>query len=206
VRITLLGAGSVASALARRLIDCGHAVDVWVRDPGSAKAGSLREAVPEARLVDGDAIRPDSILFLATPFAAHAAVLRSLGDLHGAILVDCTNPVGPGLTHALGDRAGAVAVQAAAPTARVVKAFNTYGFEVLGDPGFGGGRPALFLAGDDADACDTVAALASSLGWDPVRAGGLEAALDVEHLALLWIRMVRVQGASSRLAWSQISD
>jgi predicted dinucleotide-binding enzyme len=56
---------------------------------------------------------------VATPFQANEGVLRAVGDaLNGKILIDCTNPVGPGLTHGLGNvQSGSEMVQALAPGA-----------------------------------------------------------------------------------------
>jgi 8-hydroxy-5-deazaflavin:NADPH oxidoreductase len=64
-------------------------------------------------------------VFLATPYLANEDALKGL-ELAGKILVDCTNPVGLGLTHGLQSRtSGAQEVQRFAPGAKVVKAFKS---------------------------------------------------------------------------------
>jgi predicted dinucleotide-binding enzyme len=60
----------------------------------------------------------------------------------------------------------------------------------------------MFLAGDDPAACDTVAALAAEIGFDPVLAGGLDAAADLEHLASIWIRLAYPLGNGPDLAFA----
>jgi hypothetical protein len=128
--------------------------------------------------------------------------------LQGRILVDCTNPVGAGLTHALGGReSGAEVVQRHAIGARVVKAFSVYGWENFANnryPQAPALRPAMPLAGDDAGAKARVAALCERLGWEPVDCGPLAAALQLEHLALLWIRMARQLGAGPDFVWVRL--
>jgi predicted dinucleotide-binding enzyme len=73
--------------------------------------------------------------------------------------------------------------------ARVVKAFNTAGFEVYADPRFGSDVASLFVCGDDAAAKETVAELARELGMEPVDCGKLAQARRLEELALLWISL-----------------
>jgi 8-hydroxy-5-deazaflavin:NADPH oxidoreductase len=139
---------------------------------------------------------------------AAADVLPPLASqLAGRILVDCTNPVGPGLTHALaGGQSGSAVIQALVPGTAVVKAFTVYGFENLENndyPGYGV-RPAMPYCGADPAARRRVGELIDQLGWEPVDVGGLEQAVHLEHLALLWIRMVRVGGADPGIVWAAL--
>lgn len=209
MRIAFLGAGQVGGALAVALVRAGHSVTVGARD-GASK--SVREVLARERLLavasPEAAIRAADVVFLATPFGAVVDVLTPLSSaLAGKILVDCTNPVGAGLTHGLkSERSGSEVVQAAAPEARVVKAFTIYGFENFerAPAAIGAVRPGMFFCGNDAAAKRTVAALLTDLGWDPVDVGGLAQALHLEHMTLLWIRMVRLGGASPHTVWSRL--
>ena len=47
-----------------------------------------------------EAVKEAEIVVLATPFADAVTALKGF-DLTGKILLDCTNPVGAGLTHGL---------------------------------------------------------------------------------------------------------
>ncbi|MEZ4465177.1 MAG: NAD(P)-binding domain-containing protein [bacterium] len=153
-----------------------------------------------------EAVEAAEVVVLATPFSAHAAVLPPLADrLAGKVVIDCTNPVGPGLSHGLrSERSGSAFVQALLPGARVVKAFSIYGYENFEDPTWAGVPPALLFCGDDAPAKATAADLIRACGFDPVDVGGLAQALHLEHMTLLWIRMVRAGGHSPRLAWAAL--
>ena len=92
-------------------------------------------------------LRAAEVVFLATPFDAVEAALRGAGGMKGKVLVDCTNPEGPGLTHGLkSEGSGSKYVQSLVPGARVVKAFTIYGFETSqesADPGHGALKPAM---------------------------------------------------------------
>jgi predicted dinucleotide-binding enzyme len=210
VKIAFLGHGQVGGALATSLRRLGHDVTLAARDPGSAavrallaRSPSLRVAAPPAALAEAE------LGVLATPFQSVAEALPPLrAALAGKILVDCTNPVGPGLTHGLGSRqSGTEAIQALLPDTRVVKAFSIYGFENLEDPSFPGAgvKSAMLYCGDDAAAKAQVAGLLSQLGWEPLDVGGAAQALHLEHMTLLWVRLVRVGGHSPRLAWAALT-
>ena len=127
------------------------------------------------------------------------------GELRGKTLVDCTNPVGPNLTHGLNNvRSGSELIQTLVPEAHVVKAFTIYGFENFEDnsyPGYGV-KPVMMFCGSDPDAKKTVSGLISQLGWEPLDVGGIEQALHLEHMTLLWVRMVRVGGRSPNSVWA----
>lgn len=210
MNITFIGYGNVGAPLADHLQRLGHSVTLAAHAPNSegvrkaqARNAALAAVSPE------QAVRAADVVFLATPFAANAEIVPPLADaLAGKVLVDCTNPVGPGLTHGLGNvESGSQALQAHAPKARVVKAFSIYGFENFENasyPGYGV-RPVMLFCGGDSAAKGVVAELAGQLGWNPLDVGGLEQALHLEHMTLLWVRMVRMGGRSPHLVWAALT-
>ena len=209
MNITFIGAGQVGAPLAARLAEAGHAVVLAEGKEGSASVAAAlgRSARLTARPL-ADAVRGAEIVFLATPFAAIESVVRPLAEaLAGKILVDCTNPVGPGLTHGLkSERSGSQLLQSLAPGASVVKAFTIYGFENFEDPSYPAYevKPAMLFCGDDPAAKARVAALITECGFEPLDVGGLVQALHLEHMTLLWVRMVRAGGHSPHLVWAAL--
>ncbi len=206
MKIAFIGVGNVGAPLAARLAHAGHEVVLGEARAGSSSVARALARTPKlsARPV-ADAVRFAEVVFLATPFQANADLLPPLaGDLAGKVLVDCTNPVGPGLTHGLkNEQSGSALVQSLALAAKVVKAFSIYGFENFEDPSYPGydSKPAMLYCGDDAQAMQTVAKLIADCGFEPVDVGGLVQALHLEHMTLLWVRMVRAGGASPHLVW-----
>ena len=158
--------------------------------------------------IRSEAVRAADVVFLATPFAANEAAIGAVAqELEGKVLVDCTNPVGPGLSHGLGSaESGSARLARLAPGAKVVKAFSVYGFENFEDSSYPahGVLPAMFFCGDDAGAKAAVATLIAALGWEPLDVGGLAQALHLEHMTLLWVRMVRAHGHSPNLVWAAL--
>jgi len=209
MNITFIGCGNVGAPLADHLQRLGHSVTLAARDVQSQAVSRARarnaalQALPQEA-----AVRAAEVVFLATPYMANAQVVPPLAEaLAGKVLIDCTNPVGPGLSHGLNSaQSGSQALQALAPQARVVKAFTIYGFENFENsayPGYGV-KPAMFFCGNDAAAKATAAGLIGQLGWEPLDVGGLEQALHLEHMTLLWVRMVRVKGHSPNLVWAAL--
>jgi len=209
MNISFIGYGNVGAPLADHLQRLGHAVTLAARDPDSDAVRKALARNPALKAVPPEqAVREAEVVFLATPFIANAQVVPPLAAaLAGKVLVDCTNPVGPGLSHGLNSvQSGSQALQAMAPKARVVKAFTIYGFENFENsayPGYGV-KPAMLFCGDDAAAKAATAGLISQLGWEPLDVGGLEQALHLEHMTLLWVRLVRVEGHSPNLVWAAL--
>ena len=210
MNITFIGIGNVGAALADNLQKLGHAVTIAARD---SQSKSVREAVSRnsALLVQSplEAIDAAEVVFLATPFSAIESALADIKDiLDCKILVDCTNPVSAGLSHSLESKiSGGEKVQEIAPKARVVKAFSIYGYENFEDSkyhGYGDIKPAMLLAGNDKSAKETVGELCRELGWEPVDTGKIYMSLHLEHLALLWIKMARVQKRGSGFVWGML--
>ena len=208
MKIAFIGYGNVGGALADHLQRLGHDVTLAARDPGSdsvkellARNGALRVASV------ADAVQAAEVVFLATPFQAVEAALKPLAaQLRGRILVDCTNPVGPGLTHGLNAQSGTAMIQSLLPDTKVVKAFSIYGFENFEDSAYPAYnvKPAMMFCGNDANAKAIVAGLIASLGWEPLDVGGVEQALHLEHMTLLWVRYVRAGKRSPNLVWAAL--
>lgn len=209
MKITFIGYGNVGAPLADQLQRLGHTVTLAARDPDSeaVRHAQARNAALTAAPLE-QAVRDAEVVFLAAPAMANAQVIPPLaGALAGKVLVDCTNPVGPGLSHGLDSRqSGSQALQAMAPKAKVVKAFTIYGFENLENNAYPGYavKPAMMFCGDDAAAKGVVHGLIEQLGWEPLDVGGLLQALHLEHMTLLWVRMVRVEGHSPHLVWAAL--
>lgn len=183
MKIGVSGAGNVGGELGRLWAAGGHQVTFGARDP--AEKGTA-EGVRVATIAD--AASPAEVVVLAVPWGAAREALAAAGDLSGTVLIDATNPLGPGLTLATGDLAsGAEQIAAWAVGARVVKAFNSTGWNNFEQPQFGGQRASMLLCGDDAAARATVAQLAGAFGFEPVDCGPLANARHLESLALLWI-------------------
>ncbi|MFF9770992.1 NADPH-dependent F420 reductase [Streptomyces sp. NPDC014636] len=187
MRIGILGRGDMAQALGEQWERAGHQVVAASRSRGDVRAAAEHGT--------------DAVL-LAVPYPAVVDAVAGLADaLARRVLIDCTNPVGPdfGLRTA-GGPAAAERIAAAAPTARVVKAFNLCHESVwrLTPPVFAGRPLAVPLCGDDEDALAVVRRLVRDLGCAPLHAGGLDRAGLLEATAALLIRLWVGEGADAQ--------
>jgi 8-hydroxy-5-deazaflavin:NADPH oxidoreductase len=185
MKITIIGAGKVGSALAKRFTGAGHQVIFGVRDPGK----TIESNPAIVRSPVNDAIAAGDVTLLAVPFAALESMLPACGNFGGKILIDATNPITAdrtGLT--IGhDSSGAEKVAAWAAGARVVKAFSATGFDNMAQPDYRGQPLTMLYAGDDAAAKEVVARLIVDTGMEPVDAGPLRNARLLEPFAMVWI-------------------
>ena len=204
MKILIVGAGNVGGTLGRRWAQMGHTVIFGTRDPAAAKIQELVQASGSNSSATADlptAAKAAELILVATPWNATEATLTTLGDLTGKIVVDATNPIGPGFrleTPAAGS--GAAAVQSWASGAQVVKAFNTTGFNNMAEPHYTGESTTMFICGDDAAAKQIVRQLTEELGFDVADVGGLNTAHYLEALAMVWINLAMVQGMGRDIA------
>lgn len=205
MKIGIIGSGNVGGALGTRWAKIGHEVIFGTREPHGAEMQQLAaRASGKTRAASlADAARQAEVLLLAIPWPATQQVIASLGDLSGKILIDATNPLLPDLSGlAIGTTTSAAEQVAGwARGAKVVKAFNTVGANIMENPAFEGHRPVMFYCGDDVDAKQVVAKLISELVFEPVDAGPLKQARLLEPFAMLWISMAFGQGMGRDFAF-----
>jgi 8-hydroxy-5-deazaflavin:NADPH oxidoreductase len=203
MKTTVIGAGNMGSAFVRQLHRAGHKVAVTARDAG--KASALAAQFPGVQAVAAaDAARDADVIVLATGYGDAIGALKSLGELAGRVVIDITNPLTAdymGLT--IGHHTSAAEELArAVPGALVIKAFNTVFASVLSDGAdFGNGQKvSVFVAGDSDSGKQAVSALAASMGFAVVDAGGLKNARYLEPLAGLNIFFGYGAGMGTQIA------
>jgi 8-hydroxy-5-deazaflavin:NADPH oxidoreductase len=204
MNIAVIGTGNVGGTLGKRLSRNGHQVMFAAREPQSEKVRSLVADAPNAKAAsNAEAASVSDIVLLATPFPAAQQALREAGNLSGKIVIDATNPLLPtleGLSVGCTDSAGEQ-VAKWAPGAKVVKAFNTVGANIMANPDFRERPVAMFYCGDDAAAKKTVAKLIAELGFEPLDAGPLKQARVLEPFAMLWISLALQYGYGPNFAF-----
>ena len=195
MKIAIIGAGVVGKALGSSWAAKGHAIRYGARDPQSAKVVDALAATRGASATPiADAVSWADAAVLATPWSGAEPALQVAGDFGGKPLLDATNPLTPTFGLALGhDHSGGEQVQQWAPSAKVVKIFNSTGWENMANPAYPAGRAAMVHCGDDAAAKQVAAGLAADLGFEPLDLGALTGARLLEPFAMVWIKLAIVQ-------------
>ncbi|MEH6607899.1 MAG: NADPH-dependent F420 reductase [Halioglobus sp.] len=189
--IAIIGSGNVATALGPEFARQGHKIIYGSRDPAKEGVATLVAETGHgaSATTPAEAVKGADIVVLAVPGMMVAQITESLGDLSGKIIIDPTNPLTPsgtGLKHSVATSNTEI-IQAAAPNAFVVKAFNTLSWKTMIEPGESGGIVSIPLVGNDEEAKNTVAQLVEGMGLEAIDVGGAENARWVEGMLILML-------------------
>lgn len=194
MKIGILGSGEVAKTLGAGFQKHGHDVMLgsreparladWVKEHPGTHAGTFTEVAKFAELavlaVKGDAV-PEAV--------------RAAGGTHlaGKPVIDATNPIAdaPPVNGVLRfstnlNESMMEKLQQEFPAVHFVKAFNSVGSGRMVNPKFSGGKPTMFICGNDDTAKKTVTAILDQFGWETADMGRVEAARAIEPLCMLW--------------------
>ena len=202
LKIGIIGAGNLGTAIAARLIKMEHEVMLsFSRDLEKLKvtAGSLGALAG----APSEAVEFGDIVVLTTPWTITAEALRQAGKVTSKkILWDCTNALKPDMSGLLIGTTSSAGEEVArlAPWATVVKAIPPFA-ELLHSANtlINGVRPGVFVCGDDADARKVVAGPVVDIGAEPVDAGPLYLARYTEPACMLLVQLGYVQGWGTRI-------
>ena len=196
--IGILGSGRVAQLLGTALITeqreevklgtrniSSPDIISWLHNNPTGTAGSFQEAAAYGESV---------ILAVKGAKVMEVIALADHANFRGKTVIDVTNPITDGVppvngvlpfftdhTESLMER-----IQNYIPEAKVVKAFNSVGADLMYKPAMNDGWPTMFICGNDADAKMVVTDILTSFGWDAEDMGMAEAARAIEPLCMLW--------------------
>lgn len=190
--IAVIGTGDMGDSLGPRFGSLGYPVVYGTRDPGADKTRALveRTGARASAATPAEAAGSADVVVLAVSWPAMETVARNLGDLDGKIVVDISMPSvqgDDGYHVPLLQTSSAEMIQEWNPGARVVKAFATQGSFIIDNPAAVGGAVSVPIASDDREAKEWVARLAVEMGLDPVDAGPLRLAREIEALQRLYM-------------------
>jgi len=205
MKIAIVGAGKVGSALGTGWARAGHQITFGVRDRSKAELQALCRRIDAEATTGAEAAKVAEIVVLALPWTSAEAAVQALGDLSGRIVMDCMNPLvfkdgALGLDRGF-STSGAEVVQGWLPGARIVKAFNQVGAELMTEGARFASPPVMFLAGDDTAAKQTIAGLVTELRFEPFDAGDLTKSRLLEPLAMVWINQALFRGLGRNWAF-----
>jgi 8-hydroxy-5-deazaflavin:NADPH oxidoreductase len=197
MKIGIVGAGQVGTSLAKALTRAGHQVMLSSRTPESGKMQALRSEIGVQVGTVAQTVAFGEAVVMALGWAGVPDAVQEGGDWSGKILIDPTNRFSPSNESAAQELSRLTG-------AHVVKAFNTIGAEHYQNPVFDGQSASMLIAGDDVEAKQVATSLAQDLGFEPVDAGGLAAAIHLEHLAGLWVHLAMRAGLGRDFAFHLI--
>ena len=193
MQISIIGAGNIGSTLGQKWAAAGHTVVYGVRNPADTKFDELRSSGSVVSV--GEAANAGEVIVLALPGAAVASfAAEHATTLAGKVIIDAANDVGGVEMNSLAALAKEI------PSAQLVRAFSTLGWENFADPQIDGVQVDLFYCGDPA-AKPTTEQLIVDVGLRPVYVGGIESVAVVDGMARLWFALAFGQKQGRRIAF-----
>ena len=194
MKIGIIGSGDVARTLGAGFIRHGHEVAMGTRD--TSKLAGWGKENPKARVGGfADAAKFGAVVVLAVKGTVASEALRGAGaaNLSGKLVIYATNPIADappvnGVLTLFTNSAESLMerLQREFSAAHFVKCFNSVGAACMVNPSFPGGKPTMFIAGNDAASKKTTAGILGDFGWEVEDMGGAEAARAIEPLCVLW--------------------
>jgi hypothetical protein len=203
MKIGIIGSGRIGGALGKIWAAGGHQIMFsGSRDEQKLQALAQSAGVNASTGSPAQAAQFGDVVLLAVPWhqvdnalAKLNEVIASVGSLEGKILIDATNPLNPESTILeIGwSNSGGEEVARRAKGAKVVKAYNTVGANILESESrkFGDVTPVLFFCGDDAQSKSVVAMLIADSGFEPLDVGGIQTSRFLEPMEQLWVEIAK---------------
>jgi len=195
MKIAVLGSGIVGETLANGFLKYGHEVMRGSREPNKLNDWKAKSGAKALTGFFHEAAIFGELIVLAVKGDAVETVIQLAGpeNLKGKTVIDPTNPIGKAppvhgvlnfftdINFSLMER-----LQKLVPEAHFVKAFSCVGSAFMVNPQFAGGKPSMFICGNDAGSKKTVVEIMNQFGWDVEDMGMAESARAIEPLCMLW--------------------
>ncbi len=194
MKVGVLGAGVVGKVLAAGFAKHGHEVIIGSRSPERLSSW-LRENPGIGSGLFGDAAAFADVVVLAVKGSAANEALAIAGEENhaGKPVIDATNPIAdePPVNGVLRfftnlDESLMEQLQTQYPRTNFVKAFSSVSNARMVNPQFQGGKPTMFICGNDALAKERVTGILDQFGWETEDMGSVEAARAIEPLCMLY--------------------
>lgn len=210
MKIAIIGTGNVGGALAQNLIKAKHSVLMGAQFPLSDKSLKLAAKIGEDRFCPVEsAVKQSDVVIITTPPQAIVGILSALGDIDitSKTLIDASNNVRntPIIEGTNSFTTVYEAIKGMRQTERVVKCFNSTGFENMLDPTYQGTGIDMFCAGNSQEAKAIAKQLSADIGFANCYDFGTDDKVALlEKFALCWINLAIMQGHGRDLAFKLV--
>ena len=194
-QVGIIGSGAVAKALGNGFIKHGFKVMLSSRDPEKLRDWIDQSGENALSGTFAEAAAFGNIVVLAVLGRAATEALEEAGpdNLNGKTVIDTTNPISETppedgvlrFTTSL-DESLMEQLQHRFPDVNFVKAFNSVGNMFMVNPSFPGGKPSMFICGNNQEAKNEVQEILDLFGWETEDMGKAAGARAIEPLCMLW--------------------
>lgn len=201
MNITVIGTGNVGGALATQWSKRGHTISLGVQDVDNFRGKSLLDNQNTKVFSMKEAVLRSDVILIATPPTAIFEIIEEMGDVSNKTIIDATNAIMKSpepyktVYHCLADRTNA----------KVVKCFNTTGFENMLNPVYKAESIDMFMAGDSIMAKEIAKQLAFDCGFESCLDFGKSDKVELlEKFAMSWINLAMMQGLGRDIAFKVV--
>lgn len=211
--IAIIGLGSMGKGLATALARGTDRVLLFDRKEAEAAmfANQLAQVHPgydvEAINCSANACWEADIIIPAIPYTAQAEVAGYVKQYaNQKVVISIANPMGANGADMSPETSAAEELQQLLPYSKVVKAFNTTYASLFAQPLVNSKTVDCFIAGNDADAIQTVTDLVETVGFNPVLAGDLTKSRTLEAMQLLLIQLTMRNNYDWHAGWKVLHN
>ncbi|MBE2255837.1 MAG: NAD(P)-binding domain-containing protein [Ignavibacteria bacterium] len=199
MNITIIGAGNVGRALGENLSNSGYKVIFGVKEISE----DLKKFISDKKNISlkevKDSVLNSDIIIFSIPPEVLFDVLKETGELENKILIDATNSISkkPGEFNTVFE-----ALKKKSGSEKVIKCFNSTGFENMRNPRYGDIGIDMFIAGSDEESKKTVIKIVKDMGFEECYDfGGDDKVELLEKFALSWINLAIFQKMGRNIAF-----
>ncbi|MBS1621736.1 MAG: NAD(P)-binding domain-containing protein [Bacteroidetes bacterium] len=196
MKIGIIGSGIVGRVLGNGFLSEGNDVMLGTRNVQKDEVVKWKNENPKGKIGGfEETAKFGDLIVLATNGLATEQIIDSAGvnNFSDKVVIDATNPIAAapptnGVLHYFTSMNESLMerIQKKIPKAKIVKAFNSIGNAFMYKPNFPGGKPTMFICGNDDTAKKIVTDILTAFGHETEDMGKVEAARAIEPLAILW--------------------
>lgn len=195
MKIGILGSGPVGQSLAAGFVKYCHEVMIGTGNPSKLNEWKQKQNIEIKVGTFQETATFGDIIVIALKGSAALGVIQGLSpeSLSNKTIIDTTNPIAdvPPVNGVINfftpsNKSLMEELQESVPDAFFVKAFNSIGSAHMVNPEFKGGKPTMFICGNNTEAKKEVTTILTLFGWDVEDMGLEEAARAIEPLCILW--------------------
>ena len=199
MNIAILGAGNIGKTLGTKWAKAGHQVYFGTRDPQKPEIQTLVQSLganAQAATHDKAIGAAEVVLFAVPGNAMDETITANAKALSGKIIIDAANKISSPVIDSFSTFTAQV------PTAKLYRAFNSYGWENFETPN---PNADLFYCGTDGDSRKLVEQLITDVGLNPVYLGGTDQVGLVDGILKLWFALSSGQKKGRHLAFKVLN-
>ncbi|MEL6866302.1 MAG: NAD(P)-binding domain-containing protein [Bacteroidota bacterium] len=200
MKIAIIGTGNVGGALASKWAKAGHQILLGVQDTQNFKGQQLLANPNTSVHLVAEAVAAAEVVLIATPATAAIPVAQSLGDTQGKVIIDAMNIIMGRGPEGFSNTTEALLAHTA--TDKVVKCFNTTGFNNMENTHYGDVAIDAFVAGDSVRGKEIAQSLSQDAGFAHCYdVGGNDKFQLMEQFAWFWINLALFQGQGREIGF-----